>query len=408
MRIVTLITLVSIAACTGAIDAPPGDSADAGAGNLADADPNAPDADPNAPDAGTQNADAAPALGPPRNPFGIGLVGPGNTAQWDRAAELAGFGGYIKPIFAGVELSTSAPNTDWVDAVTQIYARDLIPVIRLGPPWGDRNIRDKSDDAEHMSYTGLANAYAAVVAGLPRREDWPLVIEVHNEPDLCYEWVCAAGTAPSHPDAPDGWMHYSDIAAEYAAFLRDVTDAIHAIGDPRIVVINGGLAPGGARTCECGGEGFTAGITSRDYMVAMESAVPGVFDALDGFSSHPYPAEGEGWGFFVAYDAAGPGLSYWQTELAILDIDLPVYITETGWTVSAGAHGSREQIASWTVSAYANDWFDEPRIAGVMPFILQDGSWNDFAWVDGAGNPYPVFTAVRDWRCAREFPAPCD
>ena len=202
-------------------------------------------------------------------------------------------------------------------------------------------------------------------------------------------------------------MHYSDIAAEYAAFLRDVTDAIHAIGDPRIRVINGGAAPGGARACECGGEGFTPGITSREFLLAMESAVPGVFDALDGFASHPYPAEGEGWGFFVAYENAGPGLHYWETELAALDLEKPVYITETGWTVGAGAQGSREQIASWTVSAYANDWFDDPRIAGVMPFMLQDGAWNDFAWLDGSGAPYPVFTAVRDWRCGREFPSPC-
>jgi len=393
----TVLAALVATACTGTVD-DPGNDADGGA-------PSA-DADPAAPDAGS--ADASATLGPPRNPFGIGLVGPGNAAQWDRAAELSGFGGHVKPIFAGVERGMTAPPAEWVDAVAQIYARDLVPVIRLGPPWGNRNLRDQSDDAEHMQYGALASAYAAVVAGLPRRDDWPLIIEVHNEPDLCYEWVCAAGTAPSNPDAPAGWMHYSDIAAEYAAFLRDVTGAIHAIGDPRIRVINGGMAPGGARACECGGDGFTPGITSREFLLAMEAAVPGVFDELDGFASHPYPAEGEGWGFFVAYENAGPGLHYWETELAALDLAKPVYITETGWTTGAGAQGSREQIAAWTVSSYANDWFDEPRIAGVMPFILQDGAWNDFAWLDTGGAPYPVFTAVREWRCDRNFPAPCE
>jgi len=42
-----------------------------------------------------------------------------------------------------------------------------------------------------------------------------------------------------------------------------------------------------------------------------------------------------------------------------------------------------------------------------MPFMLQDGAWDNFAWVDTGNNPYPVFTTVRDWRCAMQFPDPC-
>ena len=68
-------------------------------------------------------------------------------------------------------------------------------------------------------------------------------------------------------------MHYSDIAHEYAYFLRDVANALHAINDPRIRVINGGLAPGGAVTCECGGSGFTAGITAIEFIQEMQAAM---------------------------------------------------------------------------------------------------------------------------------------
>jgi hypothetical protein len=317
-------------------------------------------------------ADGAPGEGPPANRFGIGLVGPGQAEQWDRAAELAGRGGHIKLIFAGVDRGASGPEAGWVTAVAECYARDLVPVIRMGPPWGDRDLRSRSDDAGHRSYTELAAAYAAVVAGLPLREGWPLVIEVHNEPNLCYEWVCDPGDAPDHPEVPDGWMHYTDVAAEYAAFLRDVTAALRALGEPRIRVINGGLAPGGAVSCQCGGDGYTAGITSREFLVAMEDAVPGVHAALDGFASHSYPAEGEGWGFFVPYDRAGPGLRYFQTELAALGLARPVYVTETGWTVSGGA--SREEVAAWTASAWEGVWLDDGAIAAVMPFMLQDPS----------------------------------
>jgi len=398
--------------CHGSIIGADDDSTADAAANPADAMPGQPDAAGDAPDggnnpqpdaaAGTPDAGAA---GLPANPFGIGLVGPGDSAKWDRAAELAGRGGHIKLIFPGVVLGMTAPDTSWVTAVSEVYARDLVPVIRVGPPWGDRNLRDRSDDETHMSYTQLATAYAAVVAGLPRRDGWPLVIEVHNEPNLCYEWACNPANAPAHADTPAGWMHYTDIAAEYAAFLRDTTAAIRAIGDPRIEVINGGLAPGGAVTCECGGDGFTAGVTSREFLQAMEAAVPGVHAALDGFASHSYPAEGEGWGFFVAYGQAGPGLHYYQTELATLGLSLPVYITETGWTVEQGA--SREQVADWTVSAWQNDWYPASGIVAVMPFMLQDASWNNFAWVDTGGSPYPVFDAVRNWRCSISFPDPC-
>ena len=61
----------------------------------------------------------------PHNPVGIGLVGPGNAAQWDRTAELAGPGSHIKLIFAGVEPQMSGATQEWIDAVNEVYARDL-------------------------------------------------------------------------------------------------------------------------------------------------------------------------------------------------------------------------------------------------------------------------------------------
>jgi hypothetical protein len=347
-------------------------------------------------------------LGNPFNPVGIGLVSPGNPGQWSRAAELSGRGGHLKLIFAGITKGMNGPSAEWVTAVSAIYALDLVPVIRMAPPWGDRDIRKESDDPGHQSYTQLGAAYAAVVAGLPLREGWPLVVEVHNEPNLCYEWVCNPADVPADPLVPAGWIHYSRTAAEYAAFLRDVTTAVHALGDPRLRVVNGGLAPGGAVACECGGSGFTPGITSREFLLAMEAAVPGVHAALDGFASHSYPASGEGWGFFDTYDNSIVGLHYFESELATLGLSLPVYITETGWTVGAGAMGSRQDVASWTVSAWTHDWLGHADIAAVMPFMLQDASWNDFAWIDGGGSAYPVFDAVKAWRCGQALPEPCN
>ena len=336
---------------------------------------------------------------PPDNPFGIGLVGPGNATQWDFASELVGRGGHVKLIFPGISLGMTQPPQEWIDAVDEVYARDMVPVIRLQTAWGDTNIRSLSDDGAHMDYHSLAAAFAAVVDGLPKRFDWPMMIEVFNEPNLCYEWTC---------DPAEGWLQYTTMAAEYASLLRDVTAALHALGDWRIQVINAGYAPGGVIDCECGGNGWTGGITSEDYIAAMEAAVPGVHAALDGFSTHAYPAQGEGWGFFEEYAVCGPGLYYFESEMAAMaNPPFPVYITETGWSVNYAAGGDRQLVADWTLQAWQNDWFPHSGIRAVMPFMLQDGAWDEFGWVDTSDNPYPVFTTIRDWRCSMAFPDPC-
>ncbi len=402
MRAFVFVVAMSFAAaCSGEA---PSAGADAAVDPSMDAAPNPGDPHalvPTGPDART-------VPGPPANRYGIGLVSPGNPGEWDRTRELTGPGGHIKMIFPGVDLQTHGAPDDWKNAVAQAYARDLVPVIRIGPHWGDRNIRKLADDADHSVYTTIAAKYGAVVAELPLRPGWPLVIEVHNEANLCYEWECAPNNAPSHPDVSPGWIHYTDTATEYAYFLRDVVSALRAIGDSRIKIINGGLAPGGTVACECGGSGFTPGVTSREFLVAMETAVPGLHASLDGFASHAYPAQGEGWGFFEPYEQSLTGLRYFETELTTLGIDKPVYLTETGWTIDGAAAGNRDVVASWTKSAWQNVWLSHPKLHAVMPFILQDPSWDAFAWADPSGNPYPVFNEIRNWRCSMNIPEPCN
>ncbi len=345
--------------------------------------------------------DAGSTMGPPDNRFGIGLVSPGNTTQLDLTADLTGPGGHIKMIFVGLRPAMDGPTAEWVDVVRQAYARDLVPVVRFGPDWGDRRVRNQSDDgSDGLAYTALAASYANVVRGLPLREGWPFYVEVHNEPNLCYEWQCDRGRFESDRITSER------IAQEYASMLRDVADALAALGDPRVRVVNAGLAPGGVRWCECNGTSdgaYEGGNTSREFLAQMAAAVPGVFDRIDAFASHSYPAEGEGWGFFVPYESAGPGLRYFETELGTIGREeLPVLMTETGWPTTHGGttYATREQQATWMRQAYEGVWLTHPRIRAVMPFILQDaGSWDAFAWVAGDGTPYPVYGEIRALRC---------
>ena len=336
---------------------------------------------------------------PGGNRFGIGLVGPGDPGQLDLAHELAGDGGYVLLILPGVHKGQNGPEPGWADSVQGAYDRNLIPVIRIGPGWGDTNIRKDSDDPQHLSYGTLAQSYKSVIAGLPLKLGWPLYVQVHNEPNLCYEWKCGGA----------GWLDSATRAAEYAHYFVDVADAIHSIGDQRVNVSLGALAPGGAVNCHCcGGEGcdFEAGETGLDFMNHMKNAIPDVWNRLDFLASHSYPAQGIGWGFFLPYDQCGPGLNYFQNELNTIGKELPVLITETGWSTKRPPEGpwpSEEQKAQYTVQAYQDVWLTHPAIAGVMPFMLQDGFWGDqegFGWVHTGGAHFPVFDQVKALRCS--------
>jgi len=320
----------------------------------------------------------------------MGYVGPGSSSDHDLTAALCGPGGYVLVIFPDIQPGRSTADSSWKSSIAEAYARDLVPVIRMAPPWGDRNVRNMGESP--TSYQALAGVYRDVILDLPLRAGWPLYVQVHNEPNLCYEWECDSGTLTDQ-----------QIASEYAHMLSDVADALHDIGDPRIAVLNGPLAPGGAAWCECGTGNFAPGTLATTFLQYMNDAVPGVFDKVDVFASHSYPSKGLGWGFFCPYDEAAPGLYFFEDELAAIgQSDLPVLITETGWTIQHESYNhTRQEVAGWTVQAYENVWLTHPSILGITPFMLRDSAWNNFAWTEVNGTPYPVYTEVRAYRCSQ-------
>lgn len=339
------------------------------------------------------------AASPPTNRYGMGYVNEGNAADHELTSSLVGPGGHVLVIFADVRPDRHHAEPSWKASIADAYARDLVPIIRMAPPWGDRRVRNQGESP--TSYLGLGQAYKDILADLPLRDGWPLYVAVHNEPNLCYEWACDQGV---------GWLYEDQLAGEYAAMLRDVADAVHALGDPRIKVTNGALAPGGVTGCECGTDNWQGGTTALTYLQKMKNAVPDVFDRIDVFSSHSYPAQGEGWGFFCAYADAMPGLKFFEKELQVIGKPgMGVLVTETGWTIEhEGNHWTREQVAEFTVQAYQNVWETHPSILAVTPFILRDAAWDKFAWVQASGTPYPVYDAVRAYRCGQPGAQGCN
>jgi len=107
-----------------------------------------------------------------------------------------------------------------------------------------------------------------------------------------------------------------------------------------------------------------------DYMVAMNDAVPGIFSSIDGLGSHSYPNPGFRQMPYILTSKNIYSFSF-EKNLAfrLSGKNLPVFITETGWSKDAL---SENQIAQYFKYAFDYVWSDKDIIA-VTPFLLQAG-----------------------------------
>lgn len=297
--------------------------------------------------------------------------------QLDRVLELMGPGAYVKQLVYHIGPATSGPHACWVDFVNSCYDRSLIPVLRLqGDHGGDAWAKPQPDSPG--SYATIAQAYARVVSGLPRREGCLLYVEIWNEPNLNLEWSGQANPV------------------EYAQFMRDVATAIHALGDPRIRVCNGGLSPGGE-------------YERLAYIDGMAS-VPGALESLDVWASHPYP--GNHPPEYNIHDDAAPIFPDLTIDSYLLELerlalyghgDLPVILTETGYALGQNNFGFQgyapiDEInrADYIRRALEDYWSAWPELIGVCPYELVDpyGNWGDWDWLYPDGRRHTQYDAV--------------
>jgi len=335
--------------------------------------------------------------------LGGGLTFEGNPQTFDLLHEMTGDGGWVLIICPGVDRNSQGPSPQCAAGVRAAYDRGLNVVVRIGPQWG--HTWREEHDGRRDSWGGLSAAIARVVAGLPVVGDGRnLWIQIHNEPDLCYEWFCA------NPEGSP--LGYQQIATEYAHMASWTIDHIHALGKPQLKVAVAGLAPGANRQCGCCGHdncgaADQAGVTSIEWLQAMKGAVGNIFDRVDWFASHSYPANGAGYGFNAPLDNAQIGLTWYKRELAAIGrpSGLPVIITETGWN-TAGNGGNppcnEQQKADWLKGAFERYWNPDSVVVGVTNFIFRDQYWGDqvgYGMVrDSNGQRLPVFDAIKSLR----------
>ena len=298
--------------------------------------------------------------------------------QLDSVRQLMGDYAFAKQLFYRLTADTPGPESCWVDFVNACYDRELIPIVRLQGLYGGPNWI-KPPASTPGDYSEIAQAYARVVAGLPRRGDRPLYVEIWNEPNLDIEWSGQANPI------------------EYAEFLVDVAAALRGLGDPRIVILNGGLSPGG-------------NYNNLAFIDAM-ATVPGALDAFDVWSAHPYP--GNHPPEYNIHDDTAPLYPDLTIDSYLLElnrlaahgrVNVPVLLTETGYALGQNNfgfqgyppidEGNRADNISRALRDYWSRW---PEILGVCPFELVDpyGNWVVWDWLHPDGRSHQQYDAVR-------------
>ncbi|MFH1084921.1 MAG: hypothetical protein V1772_04080, partial [Chloroflexota bacterium] len=298
--------------------------------------------------------------------------------QLDRVRELMGPKAYVKQLLYRISTATAGPEACWVEFANGCYDRDLIPVVRLAGEYGGPNW-NQPPAAAPGNYDAYAAALARVVAGLPRREGRPLYVEVWNEPNLDIEWGGRADPV------------------EYGHFLVDAAAALRALGDARIVLLNGALSPGG-------------NIAPLAFIDGMAS-VPGALQAFDVWAAHPYP--GNHPPEYNIHDDAAPSYAELTIDSYLLELQrladhgrsgLKVLLTETGYALGQNnfsfqgyAPMDENNRADYIARAFRDYWSRWPEVLGVCPYELVDpyGAWAVWDWLYPNGARHAQYDAVR-------------
>ncbi len=302
------------------------------------------------------------------NKFGIHILFPEELPQ---AADLVnssgGDWGYVTiPIQSG-----DKDITKWQKFMDDAKRLHLIPIIRLATEgdYFNTKVWRKPTETDIIDFANFLSAL-----------DWPTknrYIIVYNEVNRADEWG-------------------GEVNAQEYTKLLAFSINIFKSRSQDYFMINAGLdnaAPN--QLPEYQGQ--------YDYLRDMETAVPGIFNQIDGYSSHSYP---------------NPGFSQPPSRISSMSISsfsfereliksmsakkLPIFITETGWTANSISDLDR---ADYYQNAFKNAWSDRDIVA-VTPFLLRaNGAFQEFSFLDENGSPTHQYTMIKSISKTKGTPA---
>jgi hypothetical protein len=316
----------------------------------------------------------------PNNKFGMHIISSSPDEIKDTASlvNTNGDWGYITFLIE----SSQRDKSRWQTFFNELRRSHLIPIVRIATkPEGNTWAKPYEKEEE---------AWASFLDEL----NWPTknrYIVIYNEPNHATEWGGSVDPV------------------SYAQVLDKTITALKK-QNPDFFVINGGLDASAPNKTPSYMDSFT-------FMDQMNTAVPGIFNKLDGWSSHSYPNPN-----FAGQPTASGKMTIrgYQEEIKKLQSlgvikELPIFITETGWKHAEGkkynsSFPSSEKVGEYYQNAFQNAW-NNSQIVAVTPFILdyQDSPFDNFSFkkilseINKAPDPssesakfYPAFYTLKN------------
>lgn len=276
----------------------------------------------------------------PNNKYGIHLIAP-TPDESKPAADLvnnAGDWGYITILIE----SNNRDHDKWQTFFNDLRRRHLIPIVRIATQPDPSGFWKKPYDGEEKAWADFLDKLV-----------WPTknrYVIIYNEPNHGTEWGNSVD------------------AADYARTLDKTITALKNKNSDFFVM----------------NAGFDAStpneppryLDEESFMRQMNDTVPGIFNRLDGWSSHSYPNPN----FSSSPANSGKGsVRTFEWEMDLLkslgvNKNLPIFITETGWKHSEGlktnnSYPNAETVSEYYKNAFENAW-NNPQIVAVTPFLL--------------------------------------
>lgn len=254
----------------------------------------------------------------------------------------------------------------WGRVFNQLIGKHLIPVMQL---W---NVDVGNYKKETKNAAKFLNTFL-----------WPIryrYISVYNEQNDNNFWYGKAN------------------ASQYAKIL-DYTIKTFKENNEDFYMMNGAFNISALNT--------TDHMDAFEFMKQMNEEVPGIFDKLDAWASHPYPQPN-----FAGnpLDMGRMSIRAYEDELeylkSVLNVkkDLPVFITETGWAHAEGesynsSYLPDKTIAEYFKTAFNEVWLKDDRVRAVMPFtVIYDNPYDHFSWVNKDFVPYFHYDVIKSMK----------
>lgn len=291
-------------------------------------------------------------LSSPNNRVGIHIISPSDD-ELNPAREMVnknGDWGYVTFLIEKNDRKVDK----WQTFFNKLRESHLIPIVRLASepdPEGFWKRPTENDAADWANFLDQLN--------------WPTknrYIVIYNEPNHAKEWGNSV-------DAPS----YAKILDQTITALKDK--------NPDFFVLNAGLDASAPQKLPNYQDQHT-------FMQEMEKTIPGIFNKLDGWTSHSYPNPA-----FVGKptDTGRGTIRTYLWELQVLQSlgitkKLPIFITETGWKHSEGIKFDPslpipDKVAEYYKYAFENVW-NSSLIITITPFLLnyQESPFDHFSF----------------------------